>query len=243
MYPTLCINVSGKEVVILSMIDTKKFKQLLKETFTRELRKHGFQGTAGRYRTKPNNHLIYTVNIQGDKYGGCCCVELGVYIDFIPNTLGVHVPLNKVSPYDCEFRWRLSDLKNEDLWWSYGETESEALENIGHMTEIFLEYGLQYFEEFSNFPECLTNISIKDIEQWNKNVKRLGNKYTRERLALVLSKIHLHMNNNEQAISFATWAINRIGKKHVGRGLISEFNEIINKATAQRGCHGEIIDN
>ncbi|WP_454192933.1 hypothetical protein [Paenibacillus sp. Marseille-Q7038] len=45
-----------------------------------------------------------------------------------------------------------------------------------------------------------------------KNVKRLGNTLTRERLALVLSKVHLHMNNNEQAISFATWAINRIEK-------------------------------
>lgn len=226
------------------MIDTKKFKHLLKETFSRELRKHGFQGTAGRYRTKPNNHLIYTVNVQADNYGGRCYVELGVYIDFIPSASGVHVPLNKVSPYDCEFRWSLSDLKNQNqnLWWSYGETENEALDNIENMTEIFVEYGLQYFEKFSNFPECLTSISIKDIEQWNKNVKQLGDTLTRVRLSLVLSKVHLHMNNNEQAISFATWAINRIRKDHIGKALIPELNEIINKATDQSGFNGEIIE-
>lgn len=216
------------------MIDLKKFKQLLKETFEQELKKHGFNGTGGKYRTKPNNHFIYTVNLQADKYGGCCCIELGVYIDFIPNPLGVHIPLNKVSSYDCDFRWRLSDLEDEDLWWSYGETENEALENIGHMTETFVEYGIQYFGCFINFPESLTSISLEDIEQRNKNVKRLGDVLPDTRLALVISRVHLQVNNNEQAISFATWAINRIGDKIVGSALIPEFNEIINKATATK---------
>ncbi|WP_161601557.1 DUF4304 domain-containing protein [Paenibacillus luteus] len=216
------------------MINLKKFKQLLKETFEQELIKHGFNGTGGRYRTKPNDHFIYTVNIQADKYGGCCCVELGVFIDFIPNTLGVHVPLNKVSSYDCDFRWRLSDLEVEDLWWSYGETEIEALENIGHMTKTFLEYGLRYYGYFIHFPESLTSISIEDIEQSNKNVNRLGELPTNIRLALVISRVHLHVNNNEQAISFAIWAISQIGDKQAGSALIPVFNEIIYKATAAK---------
>ncbi|OBZ12802.1 DUF4304 domain-containing protein [Bacillus sp. FJAT-26390] len=216
------------------MIDLKKFKRLLKETFEQELIKYGFNGTGGKYRTKPNNHFIYTVNIQADKYGGSCCVELGVYIDFIPNPSGVHVPLNKVSSYDCDFRWRLSDLEDEDLWWSYGETEIEALENIGHMTEIFVEYGLRYFEYFINFPESLTSTSIEDIEQSNKNVKRWGELPTDIRLALVISRVHLYVNNSEQAIYFAIWAINQIGNKLAGSALIPVFNEIINEATAAK---------
>ena len=54
----------------------------------------------------------------------------------------------------------------------------------------FVEYGLQYFGCFINFPESLSSISLEDIEQRNKNVKRLGDVLTDTRLALVISKVH-----------------------------------------------------
>ncbi|WP_127534509.1 DUF4304 domain-containing protein [Paenibacillus kobensis] len=217
------------------MIDTKKFKQLLKTTWEPLLRQHGFTGSNGNYRTKVNDHFIYVVNIQGDRYGGLCCVNLGVYIDFIPNTLGKHLPLNKVSVVDCEFRTRLSDVELEDAWWSYGDTETEAMESIEHMTETFVQHGLAYFAQFQEFPKPFIGMSFKNVEQRTDKVRKLGNSPTDVRLALVIARVQLYIGQTEQATAWSQWALDQIGTGFAGRALIGEFEQIIQKAQGHSG--------
>lgn len=213
------------------MIDTKMFKVLLREHFEPMLREYGFKGSGGKYRSAPMNHYIYTVVVQPNKYGGSCCVELGVYLDFLPNTIGIHVPHNKVTTYDCEFRERLSENENSaDLWWEYGKTESDAIESIEHMRETFERRGLLYFEQFKGFPLPFTSITHEDIEQGNRKVKVLGSLPTAVRLALIISQVYLYIGNGIQAKLFAEWAMKKIGTGIAGSGLIPNLKDIVEKA-------------
>jgi len=61
------------------------FKKLMKDYFAPIMRKHGFIGSGFNYRKIAENHYIYTVQIQADKYGEGCWIELGVTVDFLPN--------------------------------------------------------------------------------------------------------------------------------------------------------------
>ncbi|SCW57492.1 protein of unknown function [Paenibacillus tianmuensis] len=213
------------------MIDTKVFKKLLKEHFEPVLRDCGFKGSGGKYRSAPTNHYIYTAVVQASKNGGSCCIELGIFLNFLPNTIGVYVPHSKVTPYDCEFRKRLSDHENShDYWWDYGETESEAIKSIEHMRESFVRHGLLYFEQFQDFPSPLTSITLEDLEQGNQKVKALGSMTTDIRLALTISQVHLYVGNGSQAKLFAEWALKKIGNGIAGRALKPILKDIIEKA-------------
>jgi hypothetical protein len=129
---------------------------------------------------------------------------MGIYIEFLPNTLGVHMPYNKVTTYDCLIRQRLSG--GHEGWWNYGETELDAIESIERMKDSFLSNGLPYFSNFKDFPMPLSNITIDDIEKGSPKFKILGFLPTKIGFSLVISQVHLHEGNFAVAIKFANWA-------------------------------------
>ncbi len=71
-------------------------------------------GTDHHFVKTTDNHFIYTLVIQTDKSGGSCVMEMGVHLDFLPNSIGEFKSLNEITTYDCEFRKRL-DKKSISL--------------------------------------------------------------------------------------------------------------------------------
>uniref|UniRef100_UPI00403F51A1 DUF4304 domain-containing protein n=1 Tax=Paenibacillus sp. FSL K6-1318 TaxID=2975291 RepID=UPI00403F51A1 len=51
--------------------------------FAPKLHDVGFMGTDHHFVKTTNNHFIYTLVIQADKFDGSCVMEMGVHLDFL----------------------------------------------------------------------------------------------------------------------------------------------------------------
>ena len=151
---------------MIKIIDSARFKVLLKDGFVPVLRQYGFQGSGFSFRRIMPDHFIHALSLQGNRYGGSCCVELGIHVDFLSNIIGKIIKPQKTTPYDCIIRRRLS-LDGDDYWWGYGESDQDAIKNITDLEEVFIQVGLPFFEEFRDFPGPLGTLTIEDIERGN----------------------------------------------------------------------------
>lgn len=87
------------------MDDKKRFYGHIKEKLAPLLRQEGFQGSGQHFR-KVKGEVIHTVNLQNNKYGGSCCLNLGVHFTFLPVCWDSRqMPdLKKFKEIDSEFR-------------------------------------------------------------------------------------------------------------------------------------------
>ncbi|WP_397387014.1 DUF4304 domain-containing protein [Paenibacillus sp. ClWae2A] len=69
-------------------MNTKDFRKLIRVYFAPKLHEVGFMGTDHHFVKTTDNHFIYTLVIQADKSGGSCVMEMGVHLDFLPNSIG-----------------------------------------------------------------------------------------------------------------------------------------------------------
>ena len=198
-----------------------EFKKIMKDSFAPVLRKYGFIGSGFKYRKITENHYIYTVLVQSNKYGEGCWIELGVTTDFLPDTLGFTITPKKVSSFNCEFRKRLT-MKNDDMW-LFGETKDEANHSILQMLTEFEINGIKYFEQFIDFPDPISSISIKDIMNESTKLQSLGAPLDL-RLAMTVARVHTFLGNRDEAIKFCEWGLENINN---AIGLIKVFREII----------------
>lgn len=213
-------------------MNTKEFRKLIKEQFAPKLHELGFKGTNQHFIKTTDNHYIYTLVIQADKYGGSCVMEMGVHLDFLPNTIGEFISTNKITTYDCEFRKRISNKINwlsrfftgeHERWFEFGESEEEAFDIIRSMQEHFLDQGMSYFSQFNEFPKSITTITMGEIVNKAKKLEELGAPASL-RLALLIARTHKFLGDDRKAHEFAQWGLNNIG---FAQGLNKEFEGII----------------
>lgn len=205
-------------------MNAAEFKKLMKVYFAPILRKYGFIGSGFNYKKITDNHYIYAVQIQSNKYGEGCWIELGVTTDFLPNTVGFTIDSKKITPLDCEFRKRLDPGINDSMW-LFGETEEEAKQATVHMANEFERNGLSYFGQFIDFPKPLSQITIEDIVNESPALKSLEPPLDL-RLAMTIARVHTFLGNKREAIKFCEWGLKNIGPGIIGTGLISIFEKI-----------------
>lgn len=212
-------------------MNTKDFRRLIKEHFAPKLHELGFKGTDHHF-VKANNHFIYTLVIQADKYGGSCVMEMGVHLDFLPNSIGEFKPPLKITTYDCEFRERLNKKANwlqrfltveRERWFRYGETEEDAITTNNEMKKLFTNKGMCYFSQFKDFPEPITSISLDEIKVGSKKLENLGAPLDL-RTALLVSRTYEFLGNHRKAKDFASWGLINIGN---ASGMTEDFLEIM----------------
>ena len=126
------------------MDDRKFFFDQLKERFIPLFRKSGFKGSGNHFR-RITNEVIHALNIQGNKYGGSCCVNLGVHLSFLP-MFGVDpsnlLDLKTVKVGHCEFSKRLAPSGHTDFWWGYsGNISGDTSNNIDHLVATYVAEG------------------------------------------------------------------------------------------------------
>ncbi|MBZ9685918.1 DUF4304 domain-containing protein [Clostridium estertheticum] len=198
-----------------------ELKKLIKNNFAPILREFGFKGSGFSFRRVTNNHYIYVITVQANRQGGSYCIEMGVYIDFIPNSLGQKNLPSRVTAYDCEFNKRLSP-KGIDYWWKYGKSEQDSINDIKHMVKTFREVGIPFFEQFEDFPAPLDSIIVEDIVNESPRLEEIGAPLDL-RLALTLARVHKYLNISTEGIKFCDWGLNNI---NCTTGLITVFEEI-----------------
>lgn len=212
------------------MSGIKELKPYLRDHFTPVLRRLGFKGSGMHFRKVTANNYIYTVWVQADKWGEGCAVELGTALDFLPNTIGEVVVPNKVAVIDCEFRKWLTPPTDRQ-YWLYGKDGSfqEIAEDMARNFEV---EGMQYFGQFGPFPEPLASLTVEDLDADNpaSPLAKLCPP-TMVRLALILTRLHLSLNNGKQASTFAEWGLRNIRDgSGSGSALIPIFQDLWSKA-------------
>ncbi|WP_336773878.1 DUF4304 domain-containing protein [Paenibacillus sp. MMO-58] len=222
---------------------TSEFRKLIKKYLAPELNKIGFIGTDHHFVKDNGSHVINAIVIQADKYGGSCVVELGVHFDFLPNTIREFIPVSKITVYDCEFRTRLINKlnwfqsnvlrqKKSEVWFRYDHTEDESRARalIQEMKDMILGQGLSYFSQFNeDFPRAITSIKLNELSQRTKKLDSYGAPLNL-RLALLIARTHIFLENKAEAANFAHWGLTNIGKT---TGLIQDFTEIMDYANEE----------
>jgi hypothetical protein len=99
-------------------MDAKEvFFDILKTEFAPKLRKLEFIGSGQNFR-RVRGQIINVINVQGNKYGGSCAVNLGLHLTFLQVCWSSALPdVHKVKETDCEFRTRLAPGGKSDYWW------------------------------------------------------------------------------------------------------------------------------
>lgn len=204
-------------------MDKKVFYDVLKKEFAPKLREIGFKGSGQNfYRAKDD--VINIINIQANKYGGSCAVNLGLHLSFLPTNTGMDLPeIRNIKEYDCEFRMRLAPRNKMDYWWKYGGLLNSPTKNARHLIKTYFEYGEPHFKEFDEVEKIASMLTLEDIEN-NDYIKVFGG-VVPQCGALAMARIHKHIGNISEAKEFA-----RVGLKNIGRAvaLKSAFEEIIN---------------
>jgi len=211
-------------------VNTKDFRKLIRVYFASKLHEAGFMGTDHHFVKTTDNHFIYTLVIQADKSGGSCVMEMGVHLEFLPNSIGEFKSSNEITTYDCEFRKRINKKENlfkrfftveREKWFQYGETEDDAIVTINEMKQLFLDQGMSYFSQFNDL-RIITSISLAEIIARSKKIEDFGAPLDL-RLVLLIARTHKFLGNNRDAKEYAQWGLNNIGK---ATGLIKDFEAI-----------------
>jgi hypothetical protein len=199
----------------------KRFHELLKRDFSPLLRADGFKGSGTTFRLI-RDEAIQVINIQGSRYGGQCCFNLGLHYSFLP-TAG-NRPLadpKKLKECECEFRDRVHEAHESDHWWTYGETEAESEANVASLVDMYRRRGAAFFQKFEPFPEVFEKISPSELDAGN--LSALPTAMPLGTAALTLARIMNHLRRSDQCRQFA-----EVGLRHLGRatGLKVELERL-----------------
>ena len=194
----------------MSTDDKKEFYGFLRDKFAPELRKVGFKGS-GRHFRRVNGEIINAIWIQGDKHGRGCAVNLGLHLTFIPVNWQEELPdVATVKEIDCEFRTRLSPKNKGDYWWKYDGLLTSPSKSAGHLIRTYFDRGEPRFKCYASVEDIGSMLSPMQLRSgdyfedcWNT---------TMPRIALVMARIQLHLNNGKLAREYASIGLQRLGR-------------------------------
>ena len=108
---------------------------------------------------------MHVINIQGNKYGGSCAVNLGIH------PLGMKMEGDTVitepksmRPYGCILNTRLSEPQKMDRWWKYKSLFRSPEKQAKSLMRYYQLYGEQYFRTFEDGLELLSAFDKNKIE-------------------------------------------------------------------------------
>lgn len=203
----------------------KRFHALLRDRFAPELRKLGFKGSGIHFR-RIRGDVINAINIQGNRYGGSCAVNLGLHLAFLPLNWKDELPdLATIKEIDCEFRTRLAPKGKSDYWWKYDGIFTSSEKQVDHLVETYRHYGEPLFARYETVDSIAALISLDEI-----SAGRFSNTFgavSVVRAALTIARVHQHLGNRTLAVEFA-----RAGMENIGRAtsLIPQFMELLGDA-------------
>lgn len=199
----------------------ERFHRLLKRHLSPLLRSEGFKGSGTTFR-RIKDEVIRVVNVQGSRYGGQCCVNLGLHFSFLPTAGGRPViDPKKLKDYECDFRDRVRAARESDHWWRYGATEAESEASVASLVKMYRKRGASFFNKFEPFPDVFERITPAEIDAGD--LSRFPKPATLVHAALTLARIMHHLRRPERCRQFAD-----LGLRHLGSetGLRTELERL-----------------
>jgi len=210
------------------------FFNCLKSEFAPKLRTLGFNGSGQNFR-RIREEVIHILNIQVNKYGGSCCVNLGLHLTFLPVAGGTRLADPKqLRVTSCEFRWRLTPPGASDYWWGYEEGASAHLpfgmeggidqgpiKKARHLIGTYEAFGEPQFQSVMTVEAVSQLFQPEDISG-SKELPLYS--FTLARGALTMARIHSYLGDKELARQFARVGLENIGK---AKALRIEFENLL----------------
>ena len=200
------------------MDEKKIFFNYLREEFSPRLRELGFKGSGNHFR-RVNKEVIHCINIQGNKHGESCAVNLGIHLTFLPLNWNSSLPdLKKIKEVDCEFRRRLSPKMKSDYWWKYKSLFKSPLRHARHLIDTYIKYGEPCFQEYSTLDDIARMFSYEEL---GKGIfPRAFGATGSLRVALVMAYIHQHNGEIKLTQKYIKYGLENIES---ALGLKSQF--------------------
>jgi len=205
-------------------MDNKKiFLNALKQELSPKLREIGFKGSGQNFR-RTKNEVINVLNIQVNRYGGSCAVNLGLHLTFLPMSSNTELPnLKKIQEYDCEFRTRLAPNNKSDYWWKYDDFLRSPEKKAQHLIDTYFKFGETLFRKFDSVRKIAAMFTIDDFKK--KDWLYVFGDVTLQRGVLTMARIHCHLGNKSRAKEFAIFGLENLGRATI---LRPQYEEILN---------------
>jgi hypothetical protein len=198
----------------------ERFHNLLKRNFFPLLRADGFKGSGTTFR-KVNGERIDVINVQGSRYGGKCCVNLAAHFSFLPSMGGGQVTdPKKFKEYDCAFRDRLRQAK-EDHWWDYGASDAEAETSVASILDLYKRRSSMFFDRFEPFPEVFDRVTPAQLDA--RDLTKMPAAMTQVFAALTMARVMKHLGCVEKCREFAEVGLRNLGH---ASGLKAELESL-----------------
>lgn len=202
------------------------FYTQLKESFFPVLRNLGFKGSGQNFR-RISGEMIHTINIQNNKYGGSCCVNLGLHLTFLPVSWSAdQMPdSKKVKAVDCEFRKRLAPGGKNDYWWKFKGKGlfGKPSKSVAHLKETYLNSGEPEFKKYQSVEDLIHRLTPAAVEK-EERIPVFG-EVAPARGALTMARIYQHSGDFKLCRRYAQLGLKVIGSAY---GLKSELEKLAN---------------
>ena len=198
----------------------QRFHQLLKRDFAPVPRADGFKGSGAHFR-RVEGERIDAVNVQGSRYGGRCCVNLGVHFTFLPSEGGRAVDPKTLKEYECVFRSRLHEAGEADRWWDYGDDDVATEASAASLVDTYKRRAARFFDKFEPFPDVFERVAPADIG----GGARAGvvASLAAPKGALTMARVMSHLGHREKCREFAEAGLRHLG---VAVGLKAELERL-----------------
>ncbi len=212
------------------MISTLEFKKQIGKSLAQQIKELGFKGSGFSY-IMDTDDFIFAIGIQAGRYGGQCCLELGIQPKSLTTDGSRFLNFKKLKYIDCEFRTRLSPSGQGDFWWTFGDNEHENEKIITGIIETIKKFATPVIDRIKNNPNFLEEIELEDLDNLHngqsKKLNGLNLMTTEIRLAWALTKA-LEKKNLAKAKMFAQYGLSKIKYPSSFFG-IEYFEEIVGK--------------
>jgi hypothetical protein len=214
------------------------FFKVLRNEWIPFLTRTGLQGDRERFQ-RVSGEIIHAIGLQENKYGGSCCVNLGVHLSFLPLTTGALPQTGaQVQAESCEFQWRLTPPGHTDYWWAYEqgvaahlplsmlqEENSGPMEQAHHLARTYEEFGEPAFQHLSTVHQIANLIKLEDLAKEWRIVPEYA--FLPGRAGLTMARIHQYLDNHELARRFAEVGLERVGKARAVRVELEKLLQIL----------------
>lgn len=195
------------------MDEKKAFYKLLREDFYHKLREYGFKGSGQHFR-RVNGDVIHTINIQNNKYGGSCCLNLGLHLSFLPIAWPKdQMPdLGKIKEIDCAFRRRLAPEGKSDFWWKFKGSDlfGSPEKSVEHLVKTYFYVGELEFGKYDTTDKIASMIPLEQIES-EEYISAFGG-VVPVYGALVMAKINKHLGKIGLCRDYAKSGLKVLGR-------------------------------
>ena len=210
------------------MITTAEFKKQIGKAFGNEMRKLGFKGTGFDY-NKETDNFLYTVFIEGSRWGGQCTVGAAVHPKQIDRNSGGIIDLRKLKIYDYEFKLSLWDYARGD-WWEYSDSLENNIDILNKIVERIKDKAIPTFNLFEASPNILDEFEVSDLDNFHQVFIRktgLAIATTEIRFAWAMTLI-FEKSNPTKAKQFAKYGYTKLSKVDTFFGK-SDFKKVLSE--------------